>query len=188
MVTIEKECTNIYVINKSKFISFAYPVDCEEECKNLISLCKSKYKDATHVCYAYLLASPRVEKCSDDGEPSGTAGKPILELIKKKKIQNILIIVVRYFGGKKLGAGGLIRAYTTSANLVLDNVINVEPKSTQRFLTEVDLESRNKVLNYIKIKGGKLIKIEYGEKVKIIFELDEKETINFEYTLEKVGK
>ena len=126
MKTIDNEYLDQLEINKSKFLSFAYPVSDEAHAKEILNLKKLEFKDATHICFGLVLSSPRLEKCSDDGEPSGTAGKPILELIKKKDLENVLIVVVRYFGGKKLGAGGLIRAYTNSAKLVIDKANIIE--------------------------------------------------------------
>ena len=99
-------------INKSKFYSFIYEVQTVEQVEKVLTELRAEYKMATHICYAYILSSPNVEKRSDDGEPSGTAGLPILTILKRKKLTNALAVVVRYFGGKKLGAGGLIRAYT----------------------------------------------------------------------------
>lgn len=120
MQSIENKADNLYEIKKSKFYSYAYPVFSEREVKDILAELNVLHKLSTHICYAYVLTSPNLEKAVDDGEPSGTAGKPILELIKKRNLKNILLVVVRYFGGIKLGAGGLIRAYTTASSEVLD--------------------------------------------------------------------
>ena len=112
MQSIENKADNLYEIKKSKFYSYAYPVFSEEEVRAILDDLNVQHKLSTHICYAYVLTSPNVEKAVDDGEPSGTAGKPILELIKKRNLKNVFVAVVRYFGGIKLGAGGLIRAYT----------------------------------------------------------------------------
>lgn len=120
MQSIENKADNLYEIKKSKFYSYAYPVFSEREVKDILGELNVLHKLSTHICYAYVLTSPNLEKAVDDGEPSGTAGKPILELIKKRNLKNILLVVVRYFGGIKLGAGGLIRAYTTASSEVLD--------------------------------------------------------------------
>lgn len=110
------------VINKSRFIGVLTSLTCEEDIKNtLTSLCK-EHKKATHICYAYVYNIDKVlEKFSDDGEPKGTAGAPIMNVLKKRKCQNTLIAVVRYFGGIKLGAGGLIRAYSKTAGSLFEN-------------------------------------------------------------------
>ena len=117
------------------------------------------------MCFAYILSSPRVEKCSDDGEPVGTAGKPLIELLKKKKLENILVVVVRFFGGIKLGAGGLVRAYTNSANMSLNDCSVVEFREVNKYYVEVSHEISNKFLGAIENVSGKVINIEYNEKV-----------------------
>lgn len=107
-----------YIINKSKFIcNIIYVSDIDDVNKNLNEI-KNKYKDATHNCYAYIVDG--YEKCSDDNEPSGTAGMPILNVLKNNNLNHILCVVTRYFGGIKLGAGGLVRAYTKSVTNCID--------------------------------------------------------------------
>ncbi len=120
MKTIQKEIENLIEIKKSKFISYAVSVTSEKEVKEFLINLKKEHSDATHICYAYVLYSPTMEKCSDDGEPSGTAGKPILDVIKRNNLSNVFVAVVRYFGGIKLGAGGLVHAYSNSAKEVID--------------------------------------------------------------------
>jgi len=109
------------VIKKSRFISHVFPVHSEEEAKNYLMEIKEKYRDATHNVFAWQVGIDKIlQRCGDDGEPSGTAGRPILEVIKQRGLTNVLIVVTRYFGGIKLGAGGLIRAYTQAAREGLD--------------------------------------------------------------------
>jgi len=117
MKTIEKEVCHEIEIKKSKFITFLYTVDNLQSVKEKLEYVKKEYKDATHYCYAYIIHN--MEKMSDDGEPSGTAGMPILNVLQKEQLQNILCIVVRYFGGIKLGSGGLIRAYSKACKEAL---------------------------------------------------------------------
>lgn len=107
-------------VKKSKFLGYAFSVKNLNECLKIIENLKKEHKKAKHIAYAYILSNPYLEKYSDDGEPSGTAGRPILNVIQKKNKQDILVCVVRYFGGIKLGAGGLVRAYTKSASEVFD--------------------------------------------------------------------
>ena len=98
---------------KSRFIADIFSVSSEEEALQILEKVKKKYWDARHHCWAYVVGDEQVqERCSDDGEPSGTAGKPILEVIRGNEIHNVLIVVTRYFGGTLLGTGGLVRAYT----------------------------------------------------------------------------
>jgi len=123
MKTIKENFEQLYIINKSKFIVKLFKVNDIDEIKNIINLLKNEYKDATHHCFAYIVNNQK--KASDDGEPSGTAGLPILNILEKYELTNILCIVIRYFGGIKLGAGGLIRAYSnvTKETLNLANII-----------------------------------------------------------------
>jgi len=126
-------------INKSRFLAYKLDLNSIEEVKPFIEKLKKEHKKARHFCYAYVFNKDVVsEKCSDDGEPGGTAGYPILNVIKKKALSNVLVVVVRYFGGIKLGAGGLTRAYTKACAGVLDNW----------FLGW----KNNKILKFIKVK------------------------------------
>ncbi len=108
---------NIILIKKSKFLTFLYEIDNLEEIKEILNNLKIEHKKATHICYAYKIGVNA--KYFDDGEPAGTAGKPIFNVIEKKNLNNVLIIVIRYFGGIKLGAGGLFRAYSNCASEIL---------------------------------------------------------------------
>ena len=112
-------------IKKSKFLGYFFKIDNIEGIKNIIENLKKEHKKATHICYAYRLSSPFAEKAVDDGEPSGTAGKPILNVLQKQNINNALLVVVRYFGGIKLGAGGLLRAYCKCASEILKLSIDI---------------------------------------------------------------
>ena len=108
-------------INKSRFIAYRLNLNSLEDVKPFLDGLKKEHKKARHVCYAYIYNNKVVsEKCSDDGEPGGTAGYPILNVIKKKNLTNVMVAVVRYFGGIKLGAGGLTRAYTKACAGVLN--------------------------------------------------------------------
>ena len=118
MKSIKEEITNEIIINKSKFITVLTNISDIKEIDKKLDELKTKYKDATHYCYAYIINHH--EKCSDNGEPAGTAGMPILNVLKQNNLTNILCVVIRYFGGIKLGAGGLIRAYSTSTSYALN--------------------------------------------------------------------
>lgn len=109
-------------ISKSKFLAYLFDLSCLDEVKKHLEELKKEHKKAKHICYAYVYKNEIIsEKCSDDGEPGGTAGYPILNVIKKKNLTNVMVAVVRYFGGIKLGAGGLTRAYTKACAGVLDS-------------------------------------------------------------------
>ena len=114
--TIKNISKSIYTEKRSKFLAFAIPVESVEEVKAIVSEYQKEYYDARHVCYAYMLGAERLDfRANDNGEPSGTAGKPILGQINSNELTNILVIVVRYFGGLKLGTSGLIVAYRQAA-------------------------------------------------------------------------
>lgn len=113
------------IINKSRFIAYVYELNNLNEVSLILNNLKQEHKKARHICFAYVYNREMVsEKCSDDGEPKGTAGYPIMNVIKKKELSNILVAVVRYFGGIKLGAGGLTRAYTKACALGIDSMLN----------------------------------------------------------------
>lgn len=127
MKTIEQKTNHEIKIQKSRFITLLYPLNNPEDVNDYLKQAQKRYPDATHYCYAYIFDT--IERCSDDGEPSKTAGMPILNVLKSQKLQRILAIVVRYFGGIKLGAGGLVRAYTNSISetLLQTSIITLEP-------------------------------------------------------------
>lgn len=118
MKTISKNIENEIIINKSRFICKLVKVYSEEDVINALNNVKEEYKDATHYCYSYIIDN--TERFNDDGEPGGTAGMPILNVLKQNELNYVLCIVIRYFGGIKLGAGGLVRAYTKSASECLN--------------------------------------------------------------------
>ncbi|MDD2203301.1 MAG: YigZ family protein [Bacilli bacterium] len=125
MKTIKDNIRNEIIIKNSKFITLVYYLKNEEDVSNIMSSIKDEYKNASHYCYAYIIDN--VKRSNDDGEPTGTAGIPILNVLEKNNLTNILCIVVRYFGGIKLGAGGLIRAYGKAVRetLKLSTLVNI---------------------------------------------------------------
>lgn len=119
MKSIKNNIKNEIIIKNSKFITSLFRLNNEEEIDFYLKEINKTYNDATHNCYAYIYKN--IKKCSDDNEPSGTAGIPMLQVLEKRNISNVLVVVTRYFGGIKLGAGGLVRAYTNSVTEALDN-------------------------------------------------------------------
>ena len=120
--TIAVPAEAVFKEKRSKFLAFAYPVENEAEIKEKMAFLKKKYHDAQHYCYAYILGADKsAYRMNDDGEPSGTAGRPIHGQLLSKELTNVLVAVVRYFGGVKLGTGGLRIAYKLAAKEVLDN-------------------------------------------------------------------
>ncbi len=133
--TIEQAAQGYVTEKKSKFLSFVFHVESSEEVKGIVDEHRKKYYDARHVCWAYMLGPEREEyRSNDDGEPSGTAGRPILGQINSYGLTNVLIIVIRYFGGTLLGTGGLIKAYKEAAEDAVRNAVIVE-KTVDRILT-----------------------------------------------------
>ena len=132
MKLIKKNYENTIIIQKSKFIAEAYRVNSVDEVEQILSSIRKKYYDASHHCYAYRI-DQNLQKMSDDGEPAKTAGAPILDVILKKNIEKILIVVTRYFGGTLLGAGGLVRAYSGAASTVIENAQFFHAVEQQRF-------------------------------------------------------
>ena len=182
MYSIKENIENTIEIKKSKFITKLYKVNNINEVNEILKEINEKYSDATHICYAYILEN--TEKCSDDGEPSGTAGLPILNILKKKNLVNVLAVVIRYFGGIKLGAGGLVRAYSGCVNdtLKLTDII----KLTEGYLVELEFNyDQVKLVDYI-LNDKKIINKEYNDNIIYKFYLS-KEQLNFIPELEKIA-
>ncbi|WP_430790943.1 YigZ family protein [Virgibacillus flavescens] len=164
--TIKKEGLNQTIIQKSRFIGHVKRVETEEKAQEFIYEIKKKYHDANHNCSAYIIGEQdHIQKANDDGEPSGTAGVPILEVLKKQKLKDTVIVVTRYFGGIKLGAGGLIRAYGGSASEVIKATGVVERQLMQGFLVTADYGLLGKLENAFRTSEHVLSKIDYLDEV-----------------------
>lgn len=149
--TISQESEGLYKEKGSKFITYAYPVSTEEEIKEHIAKLKKEYYDARHHCYAYMLGADKKNfRANDDGEPSSTAGKPILGQILSNDLTNILIVVVRYFGGTKLGASGLIHAYKTAAADAISNAEILDKTVNDIYDIHFDYLVMNDIMKIIK--------------------------------------
>lgn len=159
--TISNSSEGIYKEKGSKFLSFALPVTTVEEVKMILEEYRKKFYDARHVCYAYMLGAEREDfRANDDGEPSGTAGRPILGQINSFELTNVLVIVVRYFGGILLGTGGLITAYKEAAKDALAQAKIVEKIITERFEIRFGYELMNEVLRVFKEFEPEILKSE----------------------------
>ncbi|MDD3241379.1 MAG: YigZ family protein [Bacilli bacterium] len=169
--TIRDDFINKIEVKKSVFITYLYKVYDIESCNNLISKIKEKHSDATHCCYAYIIDN--YQKASDDGEPSNTAGIPILEVLKKNKINYCLAVVVRYFGGIKLGAGGLIRTYSLAAKEALNLCNRVSLIDGYRVLIELDYNQIDK-LEYL-LKENSIVEKNFDEKLSFIVDIEEED-------------
>ena len=152
--TIIEPSEGIYTEKRSKFIAIALPVRTLDEIKIHLETYQKKYYDARHVCYAYMLGAARKDfRANDNGEPSGTAGKPILGQINLNELTDILIIVVRYFGGIKLGAGGLIRAYSGSVAHAIEEIGRVEVKELTGLTVELTYSQYQVFSNFLEKEG-----------------------------------
>jgi len=164
--TIKGKGVDEVLINKSRFIGYSAPIDSEEEALEFIEEIKTKHRDATHNVYAYCFGEDsNIQRFSDDGEPSGTAGIPVLKVLKKEDLRNIVVVVTRYFGGIKLGSGGLIRAYTKGAKIAIDAGLVVD--MTLHVETKISIEYTvlGKFENYLMTSGLKAEEIEYKEDI-----------------------
>lgn len=163
MKTIKENIISELEIKNSKFIALLIKID-NSDITDILNNIKKSYPKATHYCYAYIYND--IEKSSDDGEPGGTAGLPILNVIKKENLNNILVVVVRYFGGIKLGAGGLVRAYTKSVTEALKSTNLVELIKGLKIELEFNYNDE-KQINYI-LNNSKIIDKTYNETIKYI--------------------
>lgn len=145
IITIKQAHSIENVISKSRFIAYIKPVSTENEAKAFIDEIKIKHKDATHNCSAYTVGPEmNIQKANDDGEPSGTAGIPMLEILKKLEIHNVCVVVTRYFGGIKLGAGGLIRAYSGAVRDAIYDIGRVELREAIPVTVTLDYDQTGK--------------------------------------------
>lgn len=160
--TLRQEAADEVIINKSRFIGYACPCKTEEEALAFLNKIRTKHKDATHNCYAYVIGkNAGIMRYSDDGEPGGTAGLPMMEVLKAQGVVNCCVVVTRYFGGVLLGAGGLVRAYTQGAVIALKaaQVVIMEP--SQRYLCEVAYPLWDRVTHALKTMPVQLVGSEF---------------------------
>lgn len=171
--TINKDAVAEIVEKKSKFIASLFYVENVEEAEEKIKEIKKKYFDARHNCFAYRIATESriVERFSDDGEPSGTAGAPMLTVLAGNNLANVLVVVTRYFGGILLGTGGLIKAYTLSTQEALKNSSFEEKDLGLEVEIQVSYQDFEKFKYYCKLHEIKICKIEYLENIKNQIEL-----------------
>lgn len=154
--TLEREASDSFIEKKSEFIGYACPVKTEDEAIEFIAKIRKKHADAKHNCYAYQLNGGGIARYSDDGEPQGTAGVPILDVIKKSGADDCVVVVTRYFGGILLGTGGLVRAYAQGAKLALDAAHIVTYEQYTEFRLVCDYGEYQK-LNYELPKWGAIV-------------------------------
>ena len=164
--TVQQTAKSEITIKKSKFISFICPAHHSKEAETFIAKIKKQYRTATHYCWAFCIVDGHeLQKQSDDGEPTGTAGKPILGVILKQKFKNVVIVVVRYFGGTMLGAGGLIRAYTEAALAAVSAARVITRKLVSEVFVELDYVSYRKVKHKLKKSNVQVQQLNYSDNV-----------------------
>ena len=188
-ITIREYGEDSFIEKKSEFIGYAKRVENEEEAKAFVAEIKSKHKQARHNCWAYIIGENMgIQRYSDDGEPQGTAGIPILEVMKKADITDCAVVVTRYFGGILLGTGGLVKAYTQATLEALGNAVIVEKDFGQEVKFAVNYADFEKLKYYLKQSNIGIISSEYDANVNVIVEiskgklekmLEQKENFNF---------
>lgn len=174
--TLRREASDEFVVNKSRFIGWAAPVSTEEEALAFLQSVRARYKDASHHCYAYIIGqNAGVMRYSDDGEPGGTAGMPIIEVMKAQGVVNCCVVVTRYFGGILLGAGGLVRAYTQGCVIALKAAQVVVMEKSCRYLCEVAYPLWDKVQHALKSLPVQLVSSEFTTAVTFTLLMREKD-------------
>ena len=160
--TIDNIGQGVYTEKRSKFLAYAHPVNSIEQIKDLLANYRKQHYDARHVCYAYMLGPERLDfRANDDGEPSSTAGKPILGQINSRELTNILVVVVRYYGGVNLGTGGLIVAYRTAAALAIDNTPAVSKLIEEIVTFSCPYVMMNSVMRVVKESDAQIVSTDF---------------------------
>lgn len=175
-------CEVCYEIKKSRFIAFATFADSRDSAMKQLAEVKQKYPDARHHCWAYQLGNPKSAvsaAMSDDGEPSGTAGKPILNVLQHKDVGDVMIIVTRYFGGIKLGAGGLVRAYSAAAQLAMDALKTEQQVMRQQLDLHCGFGEEQLVRHWLSLHDGAVDNIDYRNNVFMTIALPEEHSAQF---------
>ncbi len=178
--SIFKKGIDEFEIKKSVFIGYSAPVETEDEALEFIKEIKTKHYDATHNCSAYIIGEDMmIQRFDDDGEPSGTAGIPMLEVLKRENLTNVVVVATRYFGGTLLGGGGLIRSYSKTSKIAVDAGIIVDMKEYVHLKLDYDYVFHGKIVNFLETKGFNTIDIEYLDRViaVVLVSLEDKEKV-----------
>ncbi|MFR5876417.1 MAG: YigZ family protein [Eubacterium sp.] len=173
--TVELESSDSFIEKKSRFIGYVKPVKTQDEAVEFINTIKSKHWDATHNVYAYVLRDNNIQRYSDDGEPSGTAGVPVLDVLLKEGLVDVCVVATRYFGGTLLGAGGLVRAYSHTSKIAVEagRIITMAQCSVLHTAVDYSFYDRmNILLNDFK---ANIINTDFSDNVKITFSVKENE-------------
>lgn len=182
--TLRRSSSDEFVVNKSRFIGYAAPCSTEEEALRFLQSIRAKHKDATHNCYAYVIGrNMGIMRYSDDGEPGGTAGLPMMEVIKNQGVTDCCVVVTRYFGGVLLGAGGLVRAYTQSCVVALKAAQVVVMEPSRKYLCEVTYPLWDRVQHALKGLPVQLLGSEFTTAVTFTLLMREKDAEDVLQTL-----
>ena len=185
--TIEKQTEGLYKEKGSRFIAFAYPVTTEDEIRAIVAGLKEKYYDARHHCYAWRLGAAKLLfRTNDDGEPSSTAGKPILGQIQSNDLTNILIVVIRYFGGIKLGVPGLINAYREAAADALQQAVIIEKTVDEQFRIRFSYLVMNDVMKIIKEESPEVLDRHFDLDCEMLLSIRQSDLQSLKESLKKV--
>lgn len=172
-----------YIVKKSRFIGYAKPVKTEKDALDFIAEISKKHWDATHNVYAYSLREGGVKRYSDDGEPQGTAGMPVLNVLTQEDVTDCVVVVTRYFGGILLGGGGLVRAYTHSAKIAVDAAETVTLVPWCVCTVKCDYSFYGKIETLIRDFGGVLINTDFSENVNVTFRIEKDTEQSFDKKL-----
>lgn len=182
-ITVKNEAADEFIERKSRFIGSCKPVKTEEEAIEFINSLRTKYWDATHNVYAYIIKDSGVQRFSDDGEPQGTAGIPVIDTLKKAGVVDVVVVATRYFGGILLGGGGLIRAYSHTASIALEAAKKITMRECLLLSVSCDYSLYGKVQGIIPECGGVIDDTEFLENVNLKFHLAPEELGNLQKRL-----
>lgn len=181
--TILNEASDEFIERKSRFIGYIKPVTTQEEAVSFINSIKSKHWDATHNVYAYVLREGQVRRYSDDGEPQGTAGIPVLDVLLKENVTDCVVVATRYFGGTLLGAGGLVRAYSHTAKIAVDAGQVITMKLCKVLKVTCDYNFYGRLNSFIPEMGGVIDDTEFADNVTVTFKLSVDDVAGFDAKL-----
>lgn len=187
--TVSKEvCEGFYSEKRSKFLAFVHHVDSVDEAMAIVKEYRKKYYDARHCCYAYVLGSDRADfRANDDGEPSSTAGKPILGQLNRLELTDVLVVVIRYYGGVNLGTGGLIVAYRTATEDALSKAVIEEKNVEERIIYRFTYPMINAVMRVVKETGARIVSQSFDNDCEIVLSIRQSLAEGLQARLDKLS-
>lgn len=187
--TVSKEvCEGFYSEKRSKFLAFVHHVDSVDEAMAIVKEYRKKYYDARHCCYAYVLGSDRADfRANDDGEPSSTAGKPILGQLNRLELTDVLVVVIRYYGGANLGTGGLIVAYRTATEDALSKAVIEEKFVEERIIYRFTYPMINAVMRVVKETGARIVSQSFDNDCEIVLSIRQSLAEGLQARLDKLS-